>query len=101
MFLYRFDSKSMQMYDFFSDKARLCAEKSPIMTYFADLYTRVTMGRWSDDLILSSICVEDVKRSLLTKIWSILTGNPFWLYETPNPFPLLANALSSSLAIFW
>ena len=49
MMLYLFAYKSMQMYDFFSDVPRLCAEKSRILTYFADLYTRVVMGRWSDD----------------------------------------------------
>ena len=89
------------MYDFFSDTPKLYAEKSLIMTYFADLYTRVTMGRWSDECMLLSICVECVDRSLLTKIWSILTGKPFWLYEMPNPFPLSANALFKSPVIFW
>ena len=99
MFLYRFACKSMQMYDFFSDAPRLCAEKSRILTYFADLYTRVVMGRWSDDCMLPSMRVECVARLLLTKIWSILTGNPFWLYEMPRPFPLSAKALSNRDAI--
>lgn len=34
MFLYRFACKSMQMYDFFSDVPRLCAEKKSYIDLF-------------------------------------------------------------------